>query len=104
MKAPSRFLVKTKLCQSSLQPDTETALTSGLCSAGIYSLQWDTLGQLLYTTSFEQSIVSVSLSPTARHLVVGLASRRVTLVSSDRLTYAQVRCMAYTSLCFNIYF
>lgn len=93
MKAPSRLFVNTKLSKLEglfQMTGDEAALISGLCSAGVYSLQWDTLGQLLYTTSFEQSIVSVSLSPTARHLVVGLASRRVTLVSSDRLTYAQV--------------
>uniref|UniRef100_A0A1B6FRC8 Uncharacterized protein n=1 Tax=Cuerna arida TaxID=1464854 RepID=A0A1B6FRC8_9HEMI len=70
-----------------LLPSGRLSMTTHL---GIYSLQWNTLGQMLYTTSFEQSIVSVSLSPTTRHLVVGLASRRVALVSADRHTNARV--------------
>ncbi|XP_054282896.1 activating molecule in BECN1-regulated autophagy protein 1-like isoform X2 [Macrosteles quadrilineatus] len=70
-----------------LLPSGRQSMTTLL---GVYSLQWSNLGQLLYRTSFEQSIVSVSLSPTTRHLVVGLASRRVALVSSDRHTNAQV--------------
>ncbi|CAG9814525.1 unnamed protein product [Phaedon cochleariae] len=54
---------------------------------GVYSLRWETLGQCLYTTSFEQNAVSVSLSPLGRHLVVGLASR---IVPSDRWIMARV--------------
>ncbi|CAH1105696.1 unnamed protein product [Psylliodes chrysocephalus] len=54
---------------------------------GVYSLKWETLGQCLYTTSFEQNAVSVSLSPLSRHLVVGLASR---IVPSDRWIMARV--------------
>ncbi|XP_050503756.1 uncharacterized protein LOC114330203 isoform X2 [Diabrotica virgifera virgifera] len=54
---------------------------------GVYSLKWNTLGQCLYTTSFEQNAVSVSLSPLSRHLVVGLASR---IVPSDRWIMARV--------------
>ncbi|RZC40758.1 uncharacterized protein BDFB_003480 [Asbolus verrucosus] len=57
---------------------------------GVYSLKWDTLGQCLYTTSFEQNAVSVALSPLSRHLVVGLASRRVSIVPSDRWTMARI--------------
>ncbi|XP_044267364.1 uncharacterized protein LOC123013094 [Tribolium madens] len=57
---------------------------------GVYSLRWDTLGQCLYTTSFEQNAVSVALSPLSRHLVVGLASRRVSIVPSDRWTMARI--------------
>ncbi|XP_060518943.1 uncharacterized protein LOC132697438 isoform X2 [Cylas formicarius] len=57
---------------------------------GVYSLRWETLGQCLYTTSFEQNAVSVSLSPLSRHLVVGFASRRVAIVPSDRWVMARV--------------
>lgn len=48
------------------------------------------MGQCLYTTSFEQNAVSVALSPLSRHLVVGLASRRVSIVPSDRWTMARI--------------
>jgi activator-of-BECN1-regulated-autophagy protein 1 len=44
----------------------------------------------LYLTSFEQNAVSVALSPLSRHLVVGLASRRVSIVPSDRWTMARI--------------
>ncbi|XP_050307428.1 uncharacterized protein LOC126744130 [Anthonomus grandis grandis] len=57
---------------------------------GVYSLRWETLGQCLYTTSFEQNAVSVSLSPLSRHLVVGFASRRVSIVPSDRWVMARI--------------
>ena len=46
--------------------------------AGVYSLEWARLGQCLHTAVLEQSAVSVALSPTARHLAVGLGSRRFT--------------------------
>ncbi|XP_074040580.1 uncharacterized protein isoform X2 [Leptinotarsa decemlineata] len=54
---------------------------------GVYSLRWETLGQCLYTISFEQNAVSVSLSPLSRHLVVGLAAR---VVPSERWIMARV--------------
>ncbi|KAK4879040.1 hypothetical protein RN001_007186 [Aquatica leii] len=57
---------------------------------GVYSLRWETLGQCLYITSFEQNAVSVSLSPLSRHLVVGLASRRVSIVPNDKWTMARI--------------
>lgn len=60
------------------------------CFLGVYSLKWDTLGQCLYTTSFEQNAVSVSLSPMSRHLIVGLASRRVSMIPSERWIMARV--------------
>ena len=41
---------------------------------GVYSLQTHNLGQLLYSYIFTPNTVSVSLSPTGRHLVVGFAS------------------------------
>lgn len=43
----------------------------------------------MYTTSFEQNAVSVSLSPINRHLLVGLASRRV-LMQNDKWTMARI--------------
>lgn len=57
---------------------------------GVYSLRWETLGQCLYTTSFEQNAVSVSLSPLSRHLVVGFVSRRVSIIPSDRWVMARI--------------
>ncbi|XP_076237228.1 uncharacterized protein LOC143180996 isoform X2 [Calliopsis andreniformis] len=42
---------------------------------GIFSLQWDTLGEKLYSTKIDQSVVSVSISPTQQHLLVGLARK-----------------------------
>ncbi|XP_023943943.1 uncharacterized protein LOC112050050 [Bicyclus anynana] len=51
---------------------------------GVYSLEWSRLGQCLHTAALEQSAVSVALSPTARHLAVGLGSRRFTLAPHGR--------------------
>lgn len=42
---------------------------------GIYSLQWETLGERIYSTKIDQTVVSVSISPTQQHLLVGLARR-----------------------------
>ncbi|XP_067007818.2 serine-rich adhesin for platelets isoform X2 [Anabrus simplex] len=70
-----------------LLPSGRLSITTKL---GVYSLQWESLGQCLYTTSFDQSAVSVSLSPASRHLLVGLASRRVALLPNDRHTMAQI--------------
>lgn len=42
---------------------------------GLYSLEKRNLGQVLATYSLESCAVSVSLSPTNRHLLVGLTSR-----------------------------
>ncbi|XP_011872893.1 PREDICTED: uncharacterized protein LOC105564813 isoform X2 [Vollenhovia emeryi] len=42
---------------------------------GIYSLQWETLGEKIYSTNIDQPVVSVSISPTQQHLLVGLARR-----------------------------
>ncbi|XP_077296059.1 uncharacterized protein LOC143918181 [Arctopsyche grandis] len=47
---------------------------------GIFSLDWNNLGECLYKTFLEQNAVSVSLSPCARHLAVGLGSRRISLL------------------------
>lgn len=70
-----------------LLPSGRLSITTML---GVYSMQWDSLGQCLYTTTFDQNAVSVSLSPTTRHLIVGLASRRVHFFHTDRQTIAQV--------------
>ncbi|CAK1550022.1 unnamed protein product [Leptosia nina] len=51
---------------------------------GVYSLEWSRLGQCLHTAVLEQNAVSVALSPTARHLAVGLGSRRFTSVHHAR--------------------
>lgn len=57
--------------------------------AGVYSLDWTSLGQCLYVASFEQNAVSVSLSPINRYLLVGMASRRV-ILPNDKWTMARV--------------
>lgn len=57
---------------------------------GIYSLEWQSLGQILYITTFDQNAVSVSLSPLSRHLVVGLASRRVSIMPTEQWTLARI--------------
>lgn len=62
---------------------------------GVYSLEWQTLGQCLYVTSFEQNAVSVSLSPTNRHLLVGLASRRVSILPTETWTMARIFLLDY---------
>ncbi|CAH2066988.1 unnamed protein product, partial [Iphiclides podalirius] len=51
---------------------------------GVYSLEWPRLGHCLHTAVLEQSAVSVALSPTARHLAVGLGSRRFTTTPHAR--------------------
>lgn len=43
--------------------------------SGVYSLQWETLGERIYSTKIDQTVVSVSMSPTQQHLLVGLARR-----------------------------
>ncbi|XP_052126154.1 uncharacterized protein LOC113217532 isoform X1 [Frankliniella occidentalis] len=58
---------------------------------GVYSLVWDSLGQLLYTTNLDQPAVSVALSPSAAYLLVGLATRRAMLpMPSDQNALAQI--------------
>lgn len=57
---------------------------------GVYSLRKESLGQCLYMASFDQNAVSVSLSPLSRHLIVGLASRRVSIVPNDRWVMARI--------------
>ena len=61
---------------------------------GLYSLRKANLGDCYATYSLECSAVSVSLSPTSRHLLVGLTSRTSRIISlspMDRQLMAQVR-------------
>merc|ERR1712058_79048 len=60
---------------------------------GLYSLRKANLGDCYATYSLESSAVSVSLSPTSRHLLVGLTSRTSRIISlspADRQLMAQV--------------
>merc|ERR1712079_150115 len=60
---------------------------------GLYSLRKGNLGDCYATYSLESSAVSVSLSPTSRHLLVGLTSRTSRIISlspADRQLMAQV--------------
>lgn len=41
--------------------------------AGIYSLQWESLGEAICWTETDYPVVSVSISPTKEHLLIGLA-------------------------------
>ncbi|XP_078041387.1 uncharacterized protein LOC144472302 isoform X2 [Augochlora pura] len=43
-------------------------------TVAVFSLQWDTLGEIIYSTQIYESAVSVSISPTQQHLLIGLAS------------------------------
>ena len=61
---------------------------------GLYSLRKANLGDCYATYSLECSAVSVSLSPTSRHLLVGLTSRTSRIISlspMDRQLMAQVK-------------
>lgn len=69
------FFIKLliKLCNGREEQETLCIYTHfGL---GIYSLQWETLGERIYSTKIDQTVVSVSMSPTQQHLLVGLARR-----------------------------
>merc|ERR1719412_2697913 len=59
---------------------------------GVYSLLPASKGRLFASFSLESSAVGVSLSPTSKHLMVGLAFRaqRITLSPSDRTLMAQI--------------
>lgn len=59
---------------------------------GVYSLSKHNRGTCYATSSLESSAVSVSLSPTTRHLLVGLTSRagRIALSPAERGLMAQV--------------
>ncbi|KAJ8680468.1 hypothetical protein QAD02_016255 [Eretmocerus hayati] len=51
--------------------------TNPMTSIGVYSLHWETLGEKVYSTQTDQQVISVSISPTKQHVLVGLASRRI---------------------------
>lgn len=59
----------------------------------MYSLQWETLGEEIYWTEVYNSVISVSISPTQEHLLVGLARNGVgneyTMAIIYRLTHKQ---------------
>ena len=61
---------------------------------GVYSLNPATKGRMFASFSLENSAVSVSLSPTSRHLMVGLAQRhgagRMSMSLTDRTLMAQI--------------
>lgn len=38
-------------------------------------MQWETLGERIYSAKVDETVVSVSMSPTQQHLLIGLASR-----------------------------
>ncbi|XP_076339584.1 activating molecule in BECN1-regulated autophagy protein 1-like [Tachypleus tridentatus] len=56
----------------------------------VYSLGSQTLGQCLYTWSFGPNAISVSISPLGRYVVVGQASSRLFLGTSEREVVAQI--------------
>lgn len=69
-------------------------------------MQWETLGKRIYSTKIDQAIVSVSISPTRKHLLVGLESRtrlRAILKAliyklTDKETITYEHCLAKTGL------
>lgn len=60
---------------------------------GIYSLREETLGQCLHIWSFGREAITVSLSPLARYVMVGLASCRITVSPLDRTVMLSTFCM-----------
>ncbi|XP_071523741.1 uncharacterized protein [Panulirus ornatus] len=54
--------------------------SQAMTMVGVYSLEDRSLGQLLYSYIFAPNTICVSLSPMARHLVVGFASNMPRLV------------------------
>ena len=51
---------------------------------GVYSLLPRTLGQLLYSSPVGFNVVSVSLSPTGKNLLVGISSNRMAVQHADK--------------------
>ncbi|XP_034185627.1 uncharacterized protein LOC117606808 isoform X1 [Osmia lignaria lignaria] len=58
---------------SSIDISSDGKLLAAYCNTtiGIYSLQWETLGERMYSTERYKSSISVSISPTQQHLLVG---------------------------------
>ncbi|XP_069938625.1 uncharacterized protein [Cherax quadricarinatus] len=55
--------------------------SQAMTMVGVYSLEGHSFGQLLYSYIFAPNTICVSLSPMARHLVVGFASHMPRLVA-----------------------
>ncbi|CAK9825647.1 Activating molecule in BECN1-regulated autophagy protein 1 [Anthophora retusa] len=56
-----------------ISSDGKLLATCFVGTIGIYSLQWETLGERIYWTEAKHIVISVSISPTQEHLLVGLA-------------------------------
>lgn len=61
-----------KLLASLIIPSHRSKVTTTLA---VCSLQWNTLGQTIYAIDIDQTVVSVSISPTQEHVLVGFARR-----------------------------
>ncbi|KAK9303246.1 hypothetical protein QLX08_005012 [Tetragonisca angustula] len=76
-----------------ISSDGTLLATCFMGAAGVYSLQWETLGEEIYWTEVYNSVISVSISPTQEHLLVGLARNGIgneyTMAIIYRLTHKQ---------------
>ncbi|XP_043796815.1 activating molecule in BECN1-regulated autophagy protein 1-like isoform X2 [Apis laboriosa] len=76
-----------------ISSDGKLLATCFMRAAGVYSLQWETLGEEIYWTEVYNSVISVSISPTQEHLLVGLARSGMrndyTMAIIYRLTHKQ---------------
>ncbi|XP_050597246.1 activating molecule in BECN1-regulated autophagy protein 1B-like isoform X2 [Bombus affinis] len=76
-----------------ISSDGKLLATCFMGAAGVYSLQWETLGEEIYWAEVYNSVVSVSISPTQEHLLVGLArsaiGKEYTMAIIYRLTHKQ---------------
>lgn len=59
-----------------ISPDGTVLATTFENAAGMYSLQWETLGAEICRTDINEHVLSVSISPTQQYLMVGLANTR----------------------------
>ncbi|XP_050492311.1 activating molecule in BECN1-regulated autophagy protein 1-like isoform X3 [Bombus huntii] len=76
-----------------ISSDGKLLATCFMGAAGVYSLQWETLGEEIYWAEVYNSVISVSISPTQEHLLVGLArsaiGKEYTMAIIYRLTHKQ---------------
>lgn len=76
-----------------ISSDGKLLATCFMGAAGVYSLQWETLGEEIYWAEVYNSVISVSISPTQEHLLVGLARSGIgneyTMAIIYRLTHKQ---------------
>ncbi|CAK9805716.1 Activating molecule in BECN1-regulated autophagy protein 1 [Anthophora plagiata] len=74
-----------------ISSDGKLLATCFVGTIGIYSLQWETLGERIYWTEAKHIVISVSISPTQEHLLVGLArsifQEKYTMASIYRLMH-----------------